>query len=42
MKKDTITVYCLVCGEEFETEIATYCPHCHAVGDDLMPCDEEG
>lgn len=28
-------IYCLVCNEEFEADVATYCPHCGAVGDDL-------
>ena len=34
-------IYCLVCNEEFEADVATCCPHCGAVGDDLEPCDEE-
>ena len=34
-------IYCLVCNEEFEADVATYCPCCGAVGDDLEPCDEE-
>lgn len=34
-------IYCLVCNEEFEADVATYCPCCGAVGDDLEPCEEE-
>jgi hypothetical protein len=34
-------IYCLVCNEEFEADVATYCPCCGAVGDDLEPCDED-
>lgn len=34
-------IYCLVCNNEFEADVATRCPHCGAVGDDLEPCDEE-
>ena len=30
-----MTIYCLVCNEEFEADVATRCPHCGAVGDDL-------
>lgn len=32
--------YCLNCNEFHEAEIATYCPHCGAVGDDLVECDD--
>ena len=31
-----MTIYCLVCNEEFEADVATRCPHCGAVGDELM------
>jgi hypothetical protein len=34
-------IYCLVCNEEFEADVATYCPCCGAVGDDLEPYDED-
>ena len=34
-------IYCLVCNEEFEADVATYCPCCGAVGDELMPQDED-
>ena len=32
---------CLVCNEEFEVNGFEKCPHCGAVGDDLMEDDEE-
>ena len=34
-------VYCLFCNEEFEADIITACPHCGAVGDELMEAEEE-
>lgn len=33
-------IYCLVCNEEFEADVATYCPCCGAVGDELMEAEE--
>lgn len=32
---------CLVCGTEFVLEGWNICPHCGAVGDDLMEEEEE-
>lgn len=34
-------IYCLVCNEEFEADVATHCPCCGAVGDDLEPIEDE-
>lgn len=34
-------VYCLFCNEEFEADIITACPHCGAVGDELMEVEED-
>jgi len=34
-------IYCLVCNEEFEADVATYCPCCGAVGDELMEAEED-
>ena len=31
---------CLMCGQDFETDIPTTCPHCGAVGDELMEEEE--
>lgn len=34
-------MYCLCCNNEFEVNGLVRCPHCGAVGDDLMPYEEE-
>lgn len=33
--------YCYNCNNFFEAEVATACPHCHAVGDDIEEAEDE-